>query len=356
MRDIQMLDCTLRDGGLGLEDAAKTDATVHGFTHSTITKLTECLKSGNLDIIELGSIELSELDKRKYAIYQSIEEVSRTIPSFREGGSMYVALYRGPDTPIEDIPAWREGLCEGVRVILRYSELKKSLDFCAALARKGYKVFVQPMLTMRYSDTELQYVIDASNDMDAFSLYFVDSYGYMQPSDVLRLADVFDKNLLPKVRLGFHAHNNMNMAYTNALAFLRRESARALILDACITGMGQGAGNLQTELIAPFLIKEYGKKYDYSAILEACDIIDDFLPSSLWGYSVTRLLPALHATAYKYALAMRNQYQMTFSQINKVLELMPIELRHRYTPEATRQLLNEVMPEVLAGPLHRELK
>ena len=347
MKNIQILDCTLRDGGLGLEDAAKTEPMDHGFTQSMIKKLTEFLQKGNLDIIELGSIELSEQNKRKFAIYQSIEEVSKMIPSFREKRPMYVALYRGPDTPVENIPTWQEDLCEGVRVILRYSELKKSLNFCAALSRKGYKVFVQPMLTMRYSDEELQYVIDASNDMNAFALYFVDSYGYMQPNDVLRLADIFDRNLLSEIRLGFHAHNNTNMAYANALVFMHRESKRALLLDACLIGMGQGAGNLQTELIVPYLIKEYKKKYDYLAILEACELIDSFLPYALWGYSVTRLLPALHGTAYKYALAMRNQYKMTFSQIHVVLKSMPNELRHRYTPEATRRLLSEFMPEVL---------
>lgn len=42
------------------------------------------------------------------------------------------------------------------------------------------------MLTMRYSEIEIQMVIDAANAMNAYAVYFVDSYGYMHENDVIR--------------------------------------------------------------------------------------------------------------------------------------------------------------------------
>ena len=253
---------------------------------------------------------------------------------------MYAALYRGPDTPLAEIPQWNPTLCEVVRVIIRYSELKKSLDFCAALCEKGYKVFVQPMLTMRYTDDEIRQLIDAANTMNAYALYIVDSYGYMMPADIERLFQKYDDGLNTQVAIGFHAHNNMNLAFSNALSFIHRKTDRRLIVDACALGMGQGAGNLQTEIIAAYLNKNFNKSYDYSAILDLCEIIQKYCEDTLWGYSVTRLLPAIHKTAYKYAVALRKHFGLTYREIDAVLRKMPEDLRHRYTVENTQKLLS----------------
>ena len=249
---------------------------------------------------------------------------------------LFVALYRGPDTPLEDIPEWHPGLVEGLRVIIRYSEMIKSLEFCAALAKKGYKVFVQPMLTMRYTDEELETIIEYSNRMKAYALYFVDSYGYMTPEDVSRLYDYYNARLDPSIRIGFHSHNNMNMAYANVQHFMKISGGRQIIIDACATGMGQGAGNLQTELIS-FVPAQAGE-YNYDEILEVCEIVENYTDMNAWGYSVTRLLPALYKTAYKYSIVLRNTYHYSYPQINVFMKNMPPDARLRYTPESLKEL------------------
>lgn len=339
---IQLLDCTLRDGGLGLEDAFKNQIVDMGFSMDDMDRMIEHLSKSNIDIIEIGSIELSNDDKRRFVIYQDIKSISEKKPDDCNENQMYVALYRGPDTLIEDIPEWSPKMVDGVRVILRYSELQKSLDFCEALSNKGYKVFVQPMLTMRYTEAELQQIIDAANRMDAYALYFVDSYGYMQTQDVLRLFSIFDKGLNKNIRIGFHAHNNMNLAFSNVLSFIGIETERSIIVDSCAIGMGQGAGNLQTEVIAHYMNANYSADYNYKEILEVCELVERFNVQNVWGYSVTRLLPAIHKTAYKYAVALRNQYGLSYADIDCVFRNMPEELRHRYTPENTLELLQRL--------------
>ena len=339
-RRIQLLDCTLRDGGLGLEDAYKNQIADVGFTNQNTHEIAKNLKDADIDIVELGSIEISEEDKTRFAIYPNVEAVSEQIPVKKNAQQMFVGLFRGPDTPVEDIPEWKPSFVDGLRVIIRYSELQKSLDFCAELARKGYKVFVQPMLTMRYTPDEIEHMIDAANDMQAYALYFVDSYGYMDNEDVLRLFRAYNAGLSKDIRIGFHAHNNMNLAYSNVKAFLSElSSERQVIVDACVTGMGQGAGNLQTELIVPYLNQEYDSGYSYDSVLDVAEILDAFQMQNIWGYSVTRLLPAIHKTAYKYAIAFRKRYGLTYSEINRILSSMPIELRHRYTIENAEAVL-----------------
>lgn len=337
-KNIQILDCTLRDGGLGLEDAEKNDLSHVRFAENDSRMIAGYLADSAIDIIELGAIEITSDNRTGFCIYKNIEDISKQMPLKKKQNQMFAALYRGPDTPIEDIPEWNSSLCEAVRVIIRYSELQKSLDFCAALSTKGYKVFVQPMLTMRYTKEEIKLLIEKSNEMNAYALYFVDSYGYMENKDVVDLYNVYDEGLKPQIKIGFHAHNNMNLAFSNVQTFIDMNSARDIIIDSCVMGMGQGAGNLQTELIIGYLNK-VDNKYNFSEVLNACEIIEKYYTDALWGYSVTRLLPALHRTAYKYSIALRNKYKKSYAEINEILSHMPEDLRQRYTTDNVEKLI-----------------
>ncbi len=338
-RDIQLLDCTLRDGGFGLEDYGKMDPLETGITESDVIRMIQLFSNSNIDIVELGSIEITGKDMRKYCIYSSIEEISKMMPQKRPPNQLYAAMFRGPDTPLKDIPNWTPEFCQIIRVIIRYSELDKSLLFCRGLAEKGYKVSVQPMLTTRYSENELDKLIAESNKMGAYALYFVDSYGYMNSRDINYYFERFNKGLHKGIKIGFHAHNNMNLAYANAICLANQTCDRGVVIDCCATGMGQGAGNLQTELIAPFLNEMTEKNYSMDSILNICEIVDKYTVIGKWGYSTVRMISALNKTAYKYALALRNQYGMNYVDIYRVLHEIPDEFRQRYTPENTIKIL-----------------
>lgn len=339
-RNLKLLDCTMRDGGQGLE-AAYLDQMPHNtFNKAEVTELCDIFSHSNIDIIELGSIDRVEEDKKPFCTFYDIESMSANIPKAHTGGQMYIGLFRGPDTPIDAIPDFRPGLIEGIRVIIRYSEMEKSMEFCAALCKKGYKVFVQPMVTMRYTKEQLDYVIDMTNKMHAFALYFVDSYGYMMDDDVEYYYNYFNERLDPDICIGFHAHNNMDMAVSNAITFIKMaDEDRKIIVDSTALGMGQGAGNLQTEVIANYLNKKLDRKYDMSSILRACEIIEKHNINDLWGYSLTKYIPTLSKAAYKYAVELRSSYGMSVSEIEGVLREIPDDLRHRHTKENTKELL-----------------
>lgn len=339
---IQLLDCTLRDGGQGLEAAYKAGISNTQFTDAIIKKTIEHLAQSDIDIIELGYIENSRFIGHPFANHFTIEEVSNFIPEHCNSKQMYIALFTGPDTEDKFIPEWNPSLIEGTRVILRYSELRKSVDYCEMLAKKGYKVFAQPMLTMRYTDDELKMLIDRVNEMHAYALYFVDSFGYMLEKDVERLFRFCDERLDPQIYIGFHSHNNLNLAFSNTQHFLKISGDRNVIVDSTATGMGQGAGNLQTELILPYLNTNYGKNYNYDELLEVCEQIESLTTISQWGYSVGWALPAVYNTAYKYSMTMRKKMGFSYPKINYVLQRVPDELRHRYTDDNLEKVLSSL--------------
>ena len=104
--------------------------------------------------------------------------------------------------------------------------------------------------------------------------------------------------------------------------------------------MGQGAGNLQTELISFHLNTRLSfERYSFSTILDACEIIERYKGEDLWGYSVTRMIPAVYKTAYKYSLVFRKKYHLGFVSIERIIKNMPAELRNRYTKEDAESLV-----------------
>lgn len=333
----QLLDCTLRDGGFMIEDSASYLPHINLFSKSDCSEIASLLYDAGVDIIEIGAVEISNTDKTGFAIYQNIESISRAIPQHIDKTKCAV-LYRGPDTPVDDIPAYSDSLCKKVRVIIRYSELKKSIDFCMSLSQKGYEVFIQPMVTLRYTADEIDYMIKASNDMGAYALYFVDSYGYMTEKEVKMIFEKYDSILDKKIRIGFHSHNNIDSAFANVRFFLANCGERDVIVDSTCMGMGQGAGNMQTEIIADYLNKNYGKNYNYENILDVCEIVEKFDGDNLWGYSPMYLIPAINKTAYKFSVALRKKYHLRYSEIYNILKNIPEDLRHRYSTENIQKL------------------
>lgn len=342
---LRLLDCTLRDGGQCLESNQKHGIKTEVFTDAEKILIAEKVRDSKADIVEIGCIsEVTGQNKKNIAIYTSVEELSAYLPTANNSNQIYTGVFVDPEIETDHIPPCSKGLIDGARIILRYSELRRSLDFCSMLKNKGYRVFIQPMLTMRYSDSDIQLLIDYANDMDAEALYIVDSFGYMMEEDIKRIYDKYENGLTPKISIGLHAHNNMECALTNVRYFIENVIARDGIVDTCAMGMGQGAGNLQTEVLVNYLNTKYGSNYDINKIFDVCDILEKFVSHNIenWGYSPLRFIPAIHQTAYKYAIAMKMEYDMSLAEINNTLTNIPEEIRHRYTPGNIKMLLENV--------------
>lgn len=330
-QQISLLDCTIRDGSYALEGAKKFRFKDKKFDKKIISEILNNLCESSVEIVELGTVEHLVEDKLGYAIYGSLEEICKTIPKNKKKNQLTSVFFRGPDIPLECIPEHTGNLCDIIRLSIRYSELKKSLEYCKKLCLKGYKVSIQPAITMRYSENELDEIIKYANDMHAFSVYIVDTYGYMEKKDLRRLYKKFDDCLEKEVKIGFHAHNNLQLAMLNSVEFLEIKTNRSKVIDSCCMGMGQGAGNLHTEIIMPFLNESYAKNYQWKAIIRNCELLEPYWEKNMWGYSVATALSAIYKVAYGYALALEFDYKYSLTEILRILSRIPKEAKHRYT-------------------------
>lgn len=84
----------------------------------------------------------------------------------------------------------------------------------------------------------------------ANTVYVTDSAGYMLPGDVtahiLALRDI----LKPETEIGFHGHHNLGMGVANSVAAIEAGASR---VDTSAAGLGAGAGNTPTEVLAAVL-------------------------------------------------------------------------------------------------------
>ena len=238
MNKIQVLDCTLRDGGycnncrFGFENEKKI---IHG------------LVEANVDIIECGFLMNTVEYDQDVTRFTSLDEVAKIIPKDKEGKTFVMLTDYGKYRP-EDLPEYDGVSVDGLRVAFHKKDRIAALKECKKIKNKGYKVFVQAMVSLSYTDEEFLDLIRRVNELEPYAFYIVDSFGMMKRKDLTRLFYLVEHNLNEKIKIGFHSHNNMQLAYSNAQSLVDLHSDRDLIIDSSVYGMGRGAGNLNTEL------------------------------------------------------------------------------------------------------------
>lgn len=334
--NIQLLDCTLRDGGLALNQSDEGWSVQ--FSEEQMQIIAQCLEHAKVDVIEIGMVQHNAKGLSKYAIFDDISELSTYIPA--NSNALYAAFFHGPDIPLDQIPRWNPLLCKLIRMSIRYSQLDKSLQYCSKLREKGYEISIQPTVTMQYTREELLKIAHAANEMSAYAVYIVDSYGCLTESHLKWIYDLLDDELNKDIFIGFHGHNNARCALNNTLFLLNYSGERGMIVDSCCTGMGQGAGNLETEVIINYMNKQYGKKYDFLSVLKVCDVMREFWPQSFWGYSPVISISAMYEMAYQYAAALHKKYHLSLCEIASILQCAPVQLKYRYTEDNLNTIID----------------
>ncbi len=106
-------------------------------------------------------------------------------------------------------------------------------------------------------------------------VYVVDSAGALLPDGAAARVRALKQALT--IQVGFHAHNNLGLAIGNTLAAVE---AGADQVDGCLRGLGAGAGNAATELIAAALDKlGLNPGVDVFRLMDAAEfVVAPFMP------------------------------------------------------------------------------
>lgn len=329
MSKIQVLDCTLRDGGycndcrFGFDNEKKI---IHG------------LVEANIDIIECGFLLNTMAYDRDVTRFTSLDEVAKVIPLNKEGKTFVVLTDYGKYNP-EDLPKYDGTSVDGLRVAFHKKDRVAALEECKEIKNKGYKVFVQAMVSLSYTDEEFLDLICRVNEIEPYAFYIVDSFGMMKRKDLTRLFYLVEHNLNEKIKIGFHSHNNMQLAYSNAQSLVDMHSDRELIIDASVYGMGRGAGNLNTELFVQYLNDNADSDYDIKPLLSIIDeILNEFYQRNYWGYSLPNYLSAAHNAHPNYAGYLDDKKTLTVENMNEIFDMMDDDKKVSYDKNYIEEL------------------
>ena len=226
-KDILILDCTLRDGGHALEEISQRNIGSEFFDFRRKDIIIKNLIRSRVNIVELGSIADGKYTHDQFSVYRGIEDVCSHHEQILKSSEKHAVIYRDPHLYNSFIPEWKPGIPKISRVIMRYFDLPRSYDFCRLLAEKGYIVFIQPMATVQYSSEQLVSLAKLANEITAGALYIVDTYGSMQAIDIKNIFSIFNSELSDSVRIGLHAHDNLNLALSNSIEFLSFVNGRS---------------------------------------------------------------------------------------------------------------------------------
>jgi len=317
MKNICVLDVTLRDGGC---------VNNFNFGEKYMCEILSSLEASGVEYIELGYIDENKGSETGRTQFISEKVISEYFLTHKSKKCSYVAMMDYGKFDARNFGARTPRSIDGIRVAFHKKDWKDAINTCKEVLNKGYELFVQPMLIMRYTDSEILELVSAINRElpNAKGVYIVDSFGEMRPSDVIRKMHLLDNNLSPDMIIGFHSHNNLQLSYSNAMALLDYKTSRSLMLDSSVMGMGKGAGNLNTELLLEHLNIYNNKNYKIAPLLELIDkVINVIHKEFYWGYSAEYYLSSINACTPSYASHFYNRHMLTIEQVAELLSLIP---------------------------------
>ena len=334
MGKISLLDCTLRDGGY-INDWS--------FGEEAIDFIAQQLGNSGIEYIELGFIK-DEHPNKDRTIFPSVDSINEMVTRVRDGhSSRYVGMVdMGCPVPLERITPYREGGLDIIRVIFKQDRIQEGFEYTKKVIEKGYDVMVQLVSTDTYGDSELVDAIRLFNPLKPLAMYIVDTLGLMHKKDLMRMAYLVDHNLDDGIALGYHSHNNLQQARGNAEALVEAGFDRDLIIDACVFGMGRGAGNLNEELFADYLNDNYSKKYRIEPMLEIIDrYLNDIYKKRYWGYSLHYYLSAKNKVHPNYAKYYNELGTLSEREFDELLRSIKPEDSHIYREEKAKAYYEE---------------
>ena len=207
-------------------------------------------------------------------------------------------------------------------------------------------MFSQLVSVTSYEDDEMMDLIRLANEVKPYAVSMVDTYGLMHQNNLLHYFDLLNENLDPNIQIGYHGHNNFQMGYANAIAFLEKSKSieRGLVVDGTLYGMGKSAGNGPIELIAMHMNERYGTHYDVPELLEAIQVnIISIQQNPTWGYNLFYFIAAYNDCHPTYVQELMDMRSLSVKQINEILSRLEGEKKLLYDGEYFQRIFREYL-------------
>lgn len=329
---IELLDCTVRDGGYNND---------WEFGHDTLVSVFERIVSAEIDFLELGFLD----QRRPFDINRSImpntECMRKIYGKLDRKKTKLVGMIDYGTCDITNIQPCKDCYLDGIRVIFKKHLREPAMAFCKQLKDMGYIVFSQLVSITSYTDEELMDLIRLVNEVKPYAVSMVDTYGLLHKNNLFHYYELLDKYVDPSVAVGYHSHNNFQLAYANSIELINyhKDKPRTLLCDGSLFGMGKGAGNAPIELLCMYMNDNYGTHYHISQLLEAIDTnILDLYNKYHWGYALKPFIAASNDCHPNYVSYLLDKKTLSVKSINEILKGLKGDKKLLYDKNYIEQL------------------
>lgn len=319
--NIKLLDCTLRDG-----------AYINGsiFGAPCIQGIIKKSQKANIDVIECGWLKNDP--HQEGSTYYHVPDDMRKYCKKKDPSKIYVAMIDWDRYDLDNLPAYDGNSIDAVRVVFPYGKHREGISVAAKIKEKGYKVFLQAANTLAYSNKDLIELAEDVNELSPVALSIVDTFGAMYPDDLDRIINILAYELDSKIAIGFHSHNNLQLSFSLCIHFASSlYGKRDIMIDSTLCGMGRGAGNAPTELIANYLNQKYHKNYDMNEIFDAIDMyMPTFLEKYKWGYSTPYCIAGMYQCHVNNIAYLLKNHRTNSRDMHNIIESLSVSERRKY--------------------------
>ncbi|MFF5085028.1 4-hydroxy-2-oxovalerate aldolase [Actinoplanes sp. NPDC000266] len=240
-RPIEICDTTLRDGSHSM---------AHQFSIGNVEEITAGLDAAGVDVIEVTHGDGLGGSSFNYGFGRCDDLDLITAARKQINRAKLAALLLPGIGTIHHLKQAADAGIDIVRVATHCTEADIAIQHLRAAKQLGLETVGFLMMSHMTSPTALGEQAVIMRDAGADTVYVVDSAGAMLPHQVAERVVAMRAAVGPQTRIGMHAHNNLGCGIANALA---AATAGAVILDGSCHGLGAGAGNASTEVLAAAL-------------------------------------------------------------------------------------------------------
>lgn len=321
-KKIELLDCTLRDGAYIVDAKFGTPA---------MKGIIKKMQDANVDIIECGWLKNTPHEEGT-SFFHTPSDLKEYLLK-RSDRATYVAMIDWDRYDLDYLPECDGETLDAIRVVFPHGKHREGIAVGEAIAQKGYKVFFQAANTLAYSDSDLVELAQEINRVQPVALSVVDTFGAMYKEDLERIVRVLDKELKPGIKLGFHSHNNQQLSFALSMHFveLLQGMSRECVVDSSLCGMGRGAGNATTELVANYLNRRQHCNYDMNQIMDAIDMyMPYFQERYTWGYSTPYFIAGMYCCHVNNIAYLQKNHRTNTQDMKNIIESLSPDDRKKY--------------------------
>lgn len=317
---VQVTDCTIRDGGYLLDKNSSPEF---------VKGIMEGLAKAGIDFVETGFLQ--DKVNGESIVYHNSKDIRKYLPE-NKGRTNFLGFCDNSRYSLENLDEYDGQSFKWLRISFAKHELDSALDFCDGAQKKGYIVQFNPMDTISYTSGEIDDLLSKVNKVKPGAVSIVDTFGAMYMDDLINIFEQFHSKLDKDIKIGLHSHDNLGLscALAEQMIMLAHKHNRNIMVDGSLKGMGRGAGNALTELLASYLNEKYGYDYNIPVLLDTIDKYITPLSDIHWGYNLPMFIcGTMHAHVDNISYLEKNT-DSTIHDMYKIIGNLAPEKRTRY--------------------------